>query len=85
LGCYFHRGIIVKGHIKGCGHGYLPAFSGSFSQQPMAYVAAGDSSSGTAKVTSGSKDGKASKTFEAVDSLAQLTMHIPTRSEQMGG
>jgi hypothetical protein len=30
-----------------------------------------------------SKDGKATKTFDALDWLAQLTTHIPNRSEQM--
>ena len=30
-----------------------------------------------------SKDGKTSKTFEAIDWLAQLTTHIPNKGEQM--
>jgi len=46
----------------------------------MAYVAVHDSSAGTAKVYA-SKDGRTSKTFQAVDWLAQLTTHIPNRGE----
>ena len=55
----------------------------SFSQELMAYIATRDSSTGTAKVIYTSKDGKSSKTFEAVDWLAQLTTHFPNRGEQM--
>ncbi|MCJ7541527.1 MAG: transposase zinc-binding domain-containing protein [Desulfobacterales bacterium] len=54
----------------------------SFSQERMTYIPANDSSDG-AKVVYESKDGKTSKTFEAVDWLAQLVTHIPNRGEQM--
>ena len=53
----------------------------SFSQQRMKYVAAQDSSDAIAKVIYESKDGKTSKTFEALDWLAQLTTHIPNKGE----
>ena len=36
-----------------------------------------------AKVLYESKDGKATKTFDALDWLAQLVTHIPTKGEQM--
>jgi len=55
----------------------------SFSQERMTYVAAQDSLDGIAKVIYESKDGKRSKTFEALDWLAQLTTHIPNKGEQM--
>jgi hypothetical protein len=32
-----------------------------------------------------SKDGKRSKTFEALDWLAQLTAHIPNKGESVAG
>ena len=54
----------------------------SFSQERMTYIPANDSSDG-AKVVYESKDGKTSKTFDALDWLAQLTTHIPHRGEQM--
>jgi len=54
----------------------------SFSQERMTYIPTNDSSDG-AKVVYESKDGKASKTFDALDWLAQLTIHIPNRGEQM--
>ncbi len=38
---------------------------------------------GIAKVIYQSKDGKTSKTFDALDWLAQLTTHIPGKNEQM--
>jgi hypothetical protein len=44
---------------------------------------ASDSSDGVAKVVYASKDGKTSKTFDALDWLAQLVTHIPDRGEQM--
>ncbi len=49
----------------------------------MTYVAAQDSLDGIAKVIYESKNGKTSKTFEALDWLAQLTTHIPNKGEQM--
>ena len=55
----------------------------SFSQERMTYVAAQDSSDGAAKVIYQSKDGKTTKTFDALDWLAQLVTHIPNRGEQM--
>ena len=55
----------------------------SFSQERMTYIAAGESANGVAKVIYESKDGKTSKTFDALDWLAQLTAHIPNRGEQM--
>ncbi|HIJ57036.1 MAG TPA: hypothetical protein HPQ03_13065 [Deltaproteobacteria bacterium] len=47
----------------------------------MTYIPANDSSDG-AKVLYESKDGKTSKTFVALDWLAQLATHIPNRGEQ---
>ncbi len=55
----------------------------SFSQERMTYIAACDSSDGVAKVIYGSKDGSTSKTFDALDWLAQLVTHIPNKGEQM--
>ncbi len=55
----------------------------SFSQERMTYIAAQDSLDGIAKVIYESKDGKTSKTFEALDWLAQLVTHIPNKGEQM--
>jgi len=55
----------------------------SFSQERMTYIAADDSADGTAKVLYESKDRKATKTFGALDWLAQLVTHIPTKGEQM--
>ncbi len=48
----------------------------------MTYVAANDSADGVAKVLYKSKDGKATKTFNALDWLAQLVTHIPNKGEQ---
>ena len=48
----------------------------------MTYIPTNDSSDG-AKVVYESKDGKTSKTFDALDWLAQLVTHIPNRGEQM--
>jgi len=50
--------------------------------QGMTYVAAKDSSDGVAKVIYQSKDAKTSKTFDALDWLAQLVTHIPNKGEQ---
>jgi hypothetical protein len=55
----------------------------SFSQERMLYIPAHDSPDGTAKVIYTSKDAKTSKTFDALDWLAQLVTHIPNRGEQM--
>jgi len=54
----------------------------SFSQERMAYIPVNDSSDG-AKVVYESKDGETTKTFDALDWLAQLTTHIPNKGEQM--
>ena len=51
----------------------------------MTYIAADESADGTAKVIYDSKDGKASKTFDALDWLAQLVTHIPNNGESAGG
>ncbi len=55
----------------------------SFSQERMTYIAADKSADGTAKVIYESKDAKTSKTFDALDWLAQLVTHIPNKGEQM--
>jgi len=55
----------------------------SFSQERMAYIPAYESNDGIAKVVYESKDGKTSKTLDALDWLAQLVTHIPNKSEQM--
>ncbi len=55
----------------------------SFSQERMTYIAADEPADGVAKVLYESKDGKATKTFEALDWLAQLVTHIPNKGEQM--
>ena len=47
------------------------------------YITADQSPDGIAKVTYQSKDGRTSKTFGALDWLAQLTTHIPGKNEQM--
>jgi hypothetical protein len=49
----------------------------------MTYVTEDKSPDGIAKVIYQSKDGKTSKTFDALDWLAQLTTHIPGKNEQM--
>ena len=53
----------------------------SFSQERMTYVVANDSCGGVAKVIYQSKDGTSTKTFDALDWLAQLVSHIPTKGE----
>ena len=55
----------------------------SFSSERMIYIAAGELPDGIAKVIYQSKDGNRSKTFDAVDWLAQLVTHIPNNGEQM--
>ena len=49
----------------------------------MTYIAASDSSDGVSKVIYQSKDGTSTKTFNALDWLAQLVTHIPHKGEQM--
>jgi hypothetical protein len=49
----------------------------------MTYVAANNSSDGVSKVIYQSKDGRSTKTFDALDWLAQLSTHIPNRGEHM--
>ena len=49
----------------------------------MTYIAAKDSSGKVAKVIYQSKDAKTTKTFDALDWLAQLVSHIPNKGEQM--
>ena len=54
-----------------------------FCQERMTYLPAKDTIDGQAKVIYSSKDGRTSKTFEALDWLAQLVTHIPNKGEQM--
>ena len=49
----------------------------------MTYVAANDSSDGVSKVIYQIKDGTSTKSFGALDWLAQLVAHIPNKGEQM--
>jgi len=49
----------------------------------MTYIAAKDSSDRVAKLIYQSKDSKTTKTFDALDWLAQLVSHIPNKGEQM--
>ena len=55
----------------------------SFSQERMTYIAANDSCDGVSKVIYQSKDGTSTKTFDALDWLAQLMTHIPNKGEEM--
>ena len=55
----------------------------AFSQERMTYIIEDQSPDATAKVIYQSRDGKTSKTFDALDRLAQLTTHIPGKNEQM--
>ena len=54
----------------------------SFSQERMTYIAASDSSDGVSKVIYQSKDGTSTKTFNALDWLAQLVTHIPIKGNR---
>ena len=54
----------------------------SFSQERMTYIPANDASDGVSKVIYQSKDGTSTKTFDALDWLAQLVTHIPHKGEQ---
>ncbi len=47
----------------------------SFSQERMTYIPDDESADGVAKVIYDSKDGKTTKTFDALDWPAQLTTH----------
>ncbi len=49
----------------------------------MTYIAADESADGVSKVIYESKDANTSKTFDALDWLAQLVTHIPNKGEQM--
>ena len=49
----------------------------------MTYLPAKETLDGQAKVIYSSKDGRTSKTFEALDWLAQLVTHLPNKGEQM--
>jgi hypothetical protein len=53
-----------------------------FSQERMVYIPVEKSTDGVAKVIYTSKNGGSRKTFDALDWLAQLVMHIPDRYEQ---
>ncbi len=55
----------------------------SFSQERMAYITANDASDGISEIIYQSKDETSTKTFEALDRLAQLVTHIPNKGEQM--
>ena len=55
----------------------------SFSQERMTYIPVHESSDRVSKVIYASKDGKTSRTFDALDWLAQLVTHIPNKGEQM--
>ncbi len=54
-----------------------------FSQQRMVYIPIENTADGVAKVVYTSKDGRTKKTFDAIDRLAQLVVHIPDKFEQM--
>jgi len=55
----------------------------SFSSDRMTYIPATETKTGTARVIYHSRNDASSKTFDALDWLAQLTTHIPNRGEQM--
>jgi len=55
----------------------------SFSEERISYLPACECCDGVAKVIYQSKNGGTSKTFDALDWLAQLVTHIPNRGEQM--
>ena len=55
----------------------------SFSQERMICIPAEKSADGTAKVVYQSKDGKTEQTFDAIDWLARLVVHIPNKYEQL--
>ena len=49
----------------------------------MIYIPAAETKDGVARVIYQSKDGKSSKTFTALNWLAQLVTHIPNKGEQL--
>jgi hypothetical protein len=55
----------------------------SFSRDRMTYVPAEIANDGVAKVVYRSKDDRTEKTFDALDWLARLVVHIPNRYEQL--
>ena len=55
----------------------------SFSQERMLYIPAEKSADGVAKVVCTSKDGKTEQTFDALDWLARIVVHIPNKYEQL--
>ena len=54
-----------------------------FSQERMAYIPAGDSSDGQAKVVYSSKNDGTTQTFDALDWLAKQVSHVPNRGEHV--
>ena len=55
----------------------------SFSQERMLYIPAEKSADGVAKVVCNSKDGKTEQSFDALDWLARIVVHIPNKYEQL--
>ena len=55
----------------------------SFSQERMLYIPADKSPDGSAKVVYTSKDGRTEQTFDALDWLARIVVHIPNKYEQL--
>ena len=55
----------------------------SFSQKRMVYIPAEKSADGIARVVYSSKDGRTQKTFDALDWLASLVVHVPNKYEQL--
>ncbi len=55
----------------------------SFSQERMLYISAEKSADGVAKVVCTSKDGKTEQSFDALDWLARIVVHIPNKYEQL--
>ena len=53
------------------------------SQERMVYVPSSEAADGLARVIYQAKDGGSSKTFPALDWLAQLVTHIPSKGEQL--
>ncbi len=56
-----------------------------FSRERMLYIPAEKSADGSAKVVYQSKDGSAEQTFDALDWLARIVVHIPNKYEQLAG
>ena len=57
----------------------------SFSQERMVCIPGEKSPDGSAKAVCRSKDGRTEQTFDALDWLARLAVHIPNRYEQLAG